>query len=1108
MAWPTPQFPPASGAFRSTHYDRVIPLWLALRERNAIINNNATEWPIGQDPWSTPGQSGVISTLTTSGVNLRLTDAGTDPDFNPDWIDEFSIKRWTSFAGTWHGVDITPAPSAYKVVIYPADSGSPSATQLCDASLGGVYDIEDNGDNWLEFFNDGTLLLNGKSPGNFAGYKFQIIRQGGSTRDGVGWIDRFPWRPNDKEIFAGAVSSSGTTFIIDARTGGDAQWRAPVDFSAIGAVGKDVVFKCSDSVWRRRTILTAVASVPNGPKNKITFATLPGGVTPIVSDPGYWILTPGKFWLPRGRVELTRRTSRGGKYWQRSGFTRPWQAGAAWNNTYAQGLISHSAEFDDLTACPIPLDTVEVDPGPPAVNVTVFDFDGRTSDSDAALPENQTGHLFSPRLYWSNRGLQVGIETIKGAGAWVEPRDYDHAGAIPDWTTAGWFKYFIPANTRTVTITATSARDGGVATIATTLPSKTAAEPYTSLPCTFTIYDADGAVKYDSQGTVTATTITDVGVRGFIDHLPVGSGGDGDSDLGLTCVVAFCSDSGASGNRDNGSWTRRYARTVKYLYPRTYWQPDDSDHPGMSEDFPGTYVTNAASTSYAEYTKYGVQEESGGALKNGELVYYLADSFEDPTTSSTDGGDATLRVIDVAFQGLPNDDTVSNFPRWEDSDRAGTCTAGGSFYLEDNSQTWWCSASPSHTHSGTGGAGSNASTLIDTTKSTNGYWQQANRFVGMILEVELDPVGAAGVYARSPITAYNSATQTVSVSPAFSSTTFGKSYRIREPGADPVSGGIILNLWAQRRLKVTRRSDSSVHYCNITYSDDTRVYFTSGALGYTPLAGDAYEIIQIDPGLVVKYDPSSSDPLKTQSGWTGPYAKGTKPTICTAYGKYRKRDYVGLHFWDEAYKGIDALRWIKAGFTWSSRADAAVAELNERIETDGQTATGLDTWDHAKTATEARWTNTGTFPSNEDDGAAPFAYTTGGPGESGFHAGASRAYAYGVDSGNITVLNSRCDFFAHAIKATTPASAVFDANGDTVQENKWRRFFASSITNTASRRTATALGNTALPIPDWCDAPSGAFDDDEWKGYLVDGATVIRRYDVSHGLTYVTPPTV
>jgi hypothetical protein len=369
----------------------------------------------------------------------------------------------------------------------------------------------------------------------------------------------------------------------------------------------------------------------------------------------------------------------------------------------------------------------------------------------------------------------------------------------------------------------------------------------------------------------------------------------------------------------------------------------------MTEDFPGTYVTNAASTSYAEYTKYGVQEESGGALKNGELVYYLADSFEDPTTSSTDGGDATLRVIDVAFQGLPNDDTVSDFPRWEDSDRAGTCTAGGSFYLEDNSQTWWCSASASHTHSGTGGAGSNASTLIDTTKSSNGYWQQANRFVGMILEVELDPVGAAGVYARSPITAYNSATQTASVSPAFSSTTFGKSYRIREPGADPVSGGIILNLWAQRRLKVTRRSDSSVHYCNITYSDDTRVYFTSGALGYTPLAGDAYEIIQIDPGLVVKYDPSSSDPLKTQSGWTGPYAKGTKPTICTAYGKYRKRDYVGLHFWDEAYKAIDALRWIKAGFTWSSRADAAVAELNERIETDGQTATGLDTWDHAKT---------------------------------------------------------------------------------------------------------------------------------------------------------------
>jgi hypothetical protein len=156
MAWPTPQFPPASGAFRSTHYDRVIPLWLALRERNAIVNNNATEWPIGQDPWFTLGQSGIIQTLSISGVNIRITDHGTDPDFNPDWIDEFGVKRWVSFAGTWHGVDITPAPSAYKVVIYPADSGSPSATQLCDASLGGVYDIEDNGDNWLEFFNDGT----------------------------------------------------------------------------------------------------------------------------------------------------------------------------------------------------------------------------------------------------------------------------------------------------------------------------------------------------------------------------------------------------------------------------------------------------------------------------------------------------------------------------------------------------------------------------------------------------------------------------------------------------------------------------------------------------------------------------------------------------------------------------------------------------------------------------------------------------------------------------------------------------------------------------------------------------------------------------------------
>ena len=139
----------------------------------------------------------MVTAAATSGPTCELTDDAVTDD-GVGWIDGSSTKRWTSFAGDFNGNEIDPTPSAFQIVIYPADQGDPPATELADPSLGFVKNIVDNGDDWIEVFDDGELFLNGKVIADYVGYQYKIIRRADHAK-GYGWVDRYPPKPNDAE---------------------------------------------------------------------------------------------------------------------------------------------------------------------------------------------------------------------------------------------------------------------------------------------------------------------------------------------------------------------------------------------------------------------------------------------------------------------------------------------------------------------------------------------------------------------------------------------------------------------------------------------------------------------------------------------------------------------------------------------------------------------------------------------------------------------------------------------------------------------------------------------------------------------------------------------
>ena len=929
--------------------------WEAIRQRWAISGGDVDELersptcgPAGSWIWD----SGKITSITDNGDGtITIRDNREHPPGTPvhNWTDGSAIDRWHDFGGTFNGVNIGDAPfcapASYKIVIFPLDSGTPPATVLADPARGVVLGpILDNDDDSVKVRNDGRMLLNGEALSDYVGCGFHIIRAGDGPgfKEGWGWIDRYPPHNNHPEIDYGEVIASTTSSLTDSRDASTHGYKCPKQFAA-SLVGKDVVFQtvATGNPWVRVSITGVVPSV-GGAGNVDTLQFDELAFRP-AEGTKYYVVEPGKWFRPERALNMRKRRGRKGDFWDDEGSGR-WRAWCIWyggNYTLAP-RVTHDPALDVLVGAGTQQTTVNISDGTlDGADFTVFDNDAK-SDATVAPEQNcnVSDLLFSPRLFWSLRGLQLWIEALFSAIPWVAPIDYTGAASIPRWVQATWRKYWQVGATRTATITATSDPSGGTATIAITMPTKTPQfGAWPSLACYFALLDTDGTVKYEGTGTATAATLTDAGMRGFID--------DGDTDVGLTVVISF-------------GWQRRYYRRINHLYERTVASPDSNlgapvwpPDPDIGGDaFVGEYATTPAATKYCEFDELGEAREDGDDFVDGEAALYAPDDFDYPSLPDfADPDDPLAPFADLAFMGLP--DLVSNgsaFPRFEASQRKGVIDSVDSGQFGDSSKLWWVSSSTSYEHGeAAADAASDASHLKWPAAATDAavmpFWDtgRPQRFVaggGMVIEVELNPGGAPGVYSRRPIsTQSSSGTPTLGWALPFPSSIAGKRWRIREPGYI-VGKGAILNTWRGRKVRITKADNSASQVIIVGQSDDTHCYFTPPD-SFTIEIGDSYELLEFKPGVVVQRKSGHADSADEAAGWVltssalatadtrgRPWITQDKagvdaafcnaPTFVHAYGRFRRGDDPSGagEFWTEIHDAIDCLRAIRTEIEW------------------------------------------------------------------------------------------------------------------------------------------------------------------------------------------------
>jgi hypothetical protein len=1006
--WPIPD---ADDRYTLYQVIQQIPAALRERAGVNGFGNCDYDWPGSTRVYASGRISSIADNGDgTLNITCQLPD-GSGGWQSPVWIgsrhpaDPPDTKFWTNYEPP----DEFPYEArAYKIAIFPKDNVT-TGGDPADPAYAHSLVIDDNGTDFVKVTDDGVLTLNGKALASYGGeeYRFEIIRHNGSHQSQVGfsWHMRYPPRPNcDTHVwgFVGKVVKLqvdvtppdtfslhvGGNLIdelaadIDAKSlenaiqhviggstvsaSGDAAGGFTLVFAAslvdvavtaTGAtptipanvlgdrtqsfndslVGLDIVFPVGPR-WRREQV-TAVDG------HTLTYSgsgqAAPNVYFAVIKSAGYWrpfFCAHAAF--PQFHVELVNEITR-------SGLTPVWEFGnywcpSEWYKSFATTPTdTHDPKTDTVVPYPLMASLITIeDCADPICDCDQYIPDGGKEDINPFDKEvhldaqnfctQYADRLYGAYLFWSIRGWQLAAEAE--ALHWVKPETWEGSKVPPNlFTPATWFKYANPSLTVTVTIDSV---DAGVAQFGDIdLPQRTPlSDPIEAMSkCFFTVIDEDGAHGANGAGTLTTSTFT------------MDEGEFTEDDVGKTIVICY-----SGGNHDGDSgWSREFERRARYIYPRSWFQPD-TDFLGLNvyppvEEYPGEYITNAPTTQYAEFNRYGELEDAGGTFIDGEAARYVADSFEHPTRMKAD-------FEDIAFQGLPS--PTSNFPRWK---KKGQATSGGDFWLEDANNLFWVSATPLVEHTGTGTAGSSTMQIHDSTlhrpwlthtdetttefqTRLSRYWSSGGRFDGMIAECAVSGAGTMAdpyVWERRPITAQNVSTDTdpyVTVQPAFSATAEGRPYKIREPGGS--SRGTILNTFKGRYLIVTKKSDGSKHRVKIDFSDDHRLYWDP-LEGLSVEAEDDYDIDEIEPGSVLQ---RKSDGENNHNGWVktstpdadqddrGEDWKTDKfvgmllncPTIVRTFGRMRKADILTRKVHAEIYNGINALHWKKFGGAWDN----------------------------------------------------------------------------------------------------------------------------------------------------------------------------------------------
>lgn len=654
---------------------------------------------------------------------------------------------------------------------------------------------------------------------------------------------------------------------------------------------------------------------------------------------------------------------------------------------------------------------------------------------------------FAKDIFKTFRGWQMILETM--ASAFIEARTWDGEPYIENFRIATWLK---KANINYLgTFTDTADGSGQADFSISGLP--------TPAPTYFYAILKNDSEQVVASGTSSASTLTITGLTASTTYRAVVSLG----------------------------WTRKIPMMFRGLFDSTYFEPDDDgglvDPP--EETFPGTWVTIPKSTALLEYGTDGSIIESQ-AFINGDRARYVGDRWQDYGFAGNAGGTIADDLEPYWMKGARrrHPEAAETTLR---AQLAGTVAGGGAGWLRTEDQDWytdnWYAGGVLITHTGTASGGSTTA-LSDTSKSGSSFWDGTRgRWLGHSIEIEASP----GAWEARLCTGYNAGTQTITVSPAWSSTASGKAYRIREPKYQ-------LNRYIGRTVTLTENDGTTTHTATILGNSDNHLFFSGST---SPAAGWTFEIDDPIVGSVFN---------RTAGAWViNANPRRAEPDFITRYGRYSLNDYAGVHLQEELYKGINALRWIKIAFGWHNFDASMVEEDNEQQYTQFGIASEAE-WDAVWPIAQMGY---GATAPNPADNQGPLCYASGGihfvdPAQGG--ATLRRSYAYGHAT-TTEIFTPEIDFYNFAEKLNpnpvAPNLSAFDANGDDVTENLFNLF--ETVTPTNGLAVTSQFGSLDEPNnpPTFPGQPSDPDSYFSHKGYVITDETAIARFDVAGGFTYV-----
>lgn len=1056
---------------------------------------NCANWPVVTHEWL----YGTIGAVTTNGTTVDITDAT-----GHTLVDGLNVHRWHSWSGgdfNGQGV-IDTAPPFYRIVLN-CDAHHPHDVVAAD--------LTGHDSNSFQVADDGTFSAN-HALSFFNGKKYILIESGH-----LNWSQVWPQRPNDGELWIGRTSTlktltvvsgsftvtvvtasgSGTTTVLpNTITAGALQ-------SAIGAIpsvnGKVQVkgigpFTIVMGETLGNVNVSAAGATVTTPLNKIaqlsggwgtnswngknlmirhdgkirrispssnddSIITLPGSFATAVPSTEFWVVENNAWFREPFASRKRTEVNRFGQEFTR--ITRGQFDPFAWHTGERAAFWSHFASDGKYG-----INTVNVfNPALSIARETITLTDGDAEDH--IFKKDEVNHISFDTTWSGLEDTVVNPYAVQG----VRFIQADIRRLLAGFLLRTALVSGSHSNMYTGDLAFGMALIGGQSG-STAVTANSSGSPVTAA-----IALPEGRTSYEN----------------VVWHLRDGRGmqvqGPGDNYYGTVANSGGSATWTGGGNPIDDTMIgytlvytlgekRRIPRRVSVLYPVRHFVPetayDEENNPlGLADpptsEFPGSYENVLPSTNGAEYDDNGWLVDSGVPLINGTDYKYVGPQH--PTTDDPyDPNDPLVmspltKYYDAAYSGRPTHES----PLWQ-STFSGVVTAVSGMQVKVDQHYWPSSAGKVSYYSAVTSGGVDNSTCSGM--SADGRWLQSGRFDGMHFEVEI----SSGNWEERMISTH--ITTALTFTSAFSGTTVGKNFRLREPGGDGM-GRSWVNFLKGRKFAVTN-PNGSAHTFKIAGNSDEFIYLVNDGSGFTIQAGASYEVQFFWPGVTVRWNAATSEFI-SPPGWVGQEKKKV-PGIYTMYGLLRCGDYPGDHIWDEIDGLHNLMFLVGGGATWD--ADGALNKKHSSIPSSPEDC------DEAKDLLVSSpdnindWNDNPPNPFNSD-GEAPHSKAQLGYGNQAgsfiqkvwnkFTSAPFLCARFGVNSrttyGFVFWTRDGAD-------SDETAHHTFDTSVGLFRQ--WTQ--AGSVGPNGDAEHEITVGDTSLGVPSWPPCPS-ALQDNKSKGY-------------------------